>query len=562
MSIRAERVDIATRDGHGLMGSIYAESRSWPNRHHKPSAPLSLTVRDSRIEAAGGGSGGGCAKWNRTSTKCGGVFAYHKASGTVDIDVEDSRVEAKDGAYGIWVEHGEWINPAGRTQGDDVYDLAWVGHDLNVAIDIVDSEIVSTREHAVFIERREGSKGKNMITVKNSTVKAMKDGSFAIYAEGDTDIFIKDNGSIEGPVTARSHLNAWVGGDQVIRNGEIIRTMGSAGAYDTTVSAAGDGDSYNLDRDRRYAARTALYESLPGLLLRLDGGAPIRRPEEPVWTRLGFGAGRGEARRSPAGASYDFDRIDAEAGVSRTWGNGWSGSTWLRRVHGEVKVDAPTGGSEVGLHGVGAGVAAHWSRDGGLEFSGEFSWTDFDMDADSARRGRLVRDVGAKLLQGRLAARYRLEQEGGLTLSPRGWLWHAEAEIDDFTDTVGARVAYADESCSAVGWGCWRSWCSRRPRCTARWTWRACSGARRRRSGCRGSGWCRSRSARACWPGSAGAGRGSGWCCAADCGWPTRAAGTRKSSRRSRSADNSKLHRREADASLRTSGERLLPVVW
>ena len=443
MHIRAERVDIVTENGHGLLGWVYAEEDEEPNPYRGPS-DMSLTAKDSRIEVAGGG----CATWNLASSKCGGLFAYHKGSGEVEVLVENSRVEANDEAYGIWVNHGGWFDQSSGVPR--AYDAA-VGHDLDVDIDIIDSEIISTDEDAIKIDRRDGSRGKNKISVRNSVVEA-GDGNFAINADGDTDIRIVDNGRIEGPVTATGALNVWIGNGRVIRNGEILRTVGASGAYDTTVSAAGVG-SFALNRDHRYAARVALYESLPGLLLRLDAGAPMRHPEEPVWMRFGYGAGRGEAKRSPAGASYDYDRIEAKAGISRTWGDGWGGSMWLRRVQSEVKVDAPTGGSEVELHGVGAGVAAHWGQGGGLEYSGEFSWTDFDVDADSSRHGRLARNVGAKLLQGRLEAGYRMHPEDRLTLLPRTWLWHARAEIDDFTDAVGARVAYADESRSAAGLG-------------------------------------------------------------------------------------------------------------
>ena len=202
-----------------------------------------------------------------------------------------------------------------------------------------------------------------------------------------------------------------------------------------------------------YAPRAALYESLPGLLLRLDAGAPVRRPEEPAWAQVGYGAGRGEADHSETGASYDFDRIETAAGISRAWGDALGGSLWLRRLQSEVKVDMPAGSGELELHGVGAGVQGHWREAGGLSVSGELSWTDFDVDATSEKRGRLARDVGADLWQARLEAAVRLEQENGLTLLPRAWAWHAQADVDDFTDTVGAQVSGVDESRTAAGLG-------------------------------------------------------------------------------------------------------------
>jgi len=222
------------------------------------------------------------------------------------------------------------------------------------------------------------------------------------------------------------------------------------GAWDVRTRAAEAG---GIRVTEAYAPRAELYESLPGLLLRLDAGAPVRRPEEPAWARFAYGVGSGDPKRSQTGANYDFDRAEAMAGLSRSWANGFGGSLWLRHVQSEVKADAVSGAGELELHGAGAGMSAHWRGAGGLEISGEVSLTDFGVDADSKRHGRLARDVGAELWQARLAVAYRMEQAEGLVLSPRAWAWHAEADIDPFTDTVGSRVAYADESRSAAGLG-------------------------------------------------------------------------------------------------------------
>ena len=201
-----------------------------------------------------------------------------------------------------------------------------------------------------------------------------------------------------------------------------------------------------------YAPRAALYESLPGLLLRLDAGAPVRRPEQPAWVQAGYGAGRGEADHSQTGASYDFDRIEAAAGISQAWGDNLGGSVWLRRLQSEVKVDMPAGSGELELHGVGAGVQGHWREADGPYVSGALSWTDFDVDASSEKRGRLAKGEGC-LWQARLEAGYLMARGGGLTLRPRAWLWHAEADVDGFTDAVGAQVSGVDESRTAAGLG-------------------------------------------------------------------------------------------------------------
>ena len=68
-----------------------------------------------------------------------------------------------------------------------------------------------------------------------------------------------------------------------------------------------------------YAPRAAVYEALPGFLLRLDSrptaGERLRRPGSPAWVRLSGGRGSFSSTRASVGAAYDFDRFTAEAGT-------------------------------------------------------------------------------------------------------------------------------------------------------------------------------------------------------------------------------------------------------
>ena len=70
----------------------------------------------------------------------------------------------------------------------------------------------------------------------------------------------------------------------------------------------------------RYAPRAAVYEALPGFLMRLHGrtGADyrqVRSPQTPVWIRFMGGAGSYEAKLSAVDADYDFERLAVETGT-------------------------------------------------------------------------------------------------------------------------------------------------------------------------------------------------------------------------------------------------------
>ena len=231
------------------------------------------------------------------------------------------------------------------------------------------------------------------------------------------------------------------------------------GVWDVRAQMAEAG---GIETMQAYAPRAGLYESLPGLLLRLDAGAPVRRPEILAWAQVGYGTGSGDPKHSPVGANYDFDRIEAVVGTSRNWETGFGGSLWLRQLQSEVKVDMPSGASELELHGMGAGASAHWRGAGGLEIAGEASLTDLDVDADSDRHGRLARDVDVELWQVRLETNYRMERGNGLTLLPRAWrgMRRWTSTTSRMRWELGWRMRR--NRARRPGWGCWRSWRGRR----------------------------------------------------------------------------------------------------
>ena len=68
-----------------------------------------------------------------------------------------------------------------------------------------------------------------------------------------------------------------------------------------------------------YAPRAAVYEAMPGLLLRLDdrhsAGTQLRNPGSPARVRVSGGGGSHEPDRASGGAARDFTRFEAEAGL-------------------------------------------------------------------------------------------------------------------------------------------------------------------------------------------------------------------------------------------------------
>ena len=116
-----------------------------------------------------------------------------------------------------------------------------------------------------------------------------------------------------------------------------------------------------------YAPRAAVYEALPGFLLRLDGAGEaaserLRRPDSPGWVRISRGQGSYESDRANVGAAYDFDRFEVEAGVDfvPSLTGDVTGSVSVRHARGSADVSAPTGGGRIKAGGVGAAFGAAW----------------------------------------------------------------------------------------------------------------------------------------------------------------------------------------------------------
>ncbi len=208
-----------------------------------------------------------------------------------------------------------------------------------------------------------------------------------------------------------------------------------------------------------YAPRAAVYEALPGFMLRLDdrgtAGERLRRPGSPAWVRLSGGRGSFSSTRASVGAAYDFDRFAIEAGADAALSpsGALTGSASLRRVRGSADVSAPTGGGRIEAEGVGVSVGLSWRNAGGFHLAGRASVTRYEADLRADGRGRLVPDTRATVRSLGVEAGRRFSLAENLSLMPQAWLTRSDVSMEGFRDAVGSRVSLRNAARSIVGFG-------------------------------------------------------------------------------------------------------------
>ena len=208
-----------------------------------------------------------------------------------------------------------------------------------------------------------------------------------------------------------------------------------------------------------HAPRAAVYEALPGFMLRLDhrgtAGKRLRRPGSPGWVRVSGGRGSYEPDRSHVGAAYDVGRFEAEAGVEFALSREGNMAGWasLRHVQGSADVSAPMGGGKIEAAGFGASLGASWENAAGYHASGRISVTRYETDLRADGRGFLKEGVDAtvRTLGVEVGRRFSLADE--LSLMPQAWLTRSDVAMDDFRDAVESRVSPGKSDRSIAGLG-------------------------------------------------------------------------------------------------------------
>ena len=251
------------------------------------------------------------------------------------------------------------------------------------------------------------------------------------------------------------------------KEGVKVTDRTTPGAFATEAwTVVADRDFSAADFSDRYGPRAAVYEALPGFLLRLDGRGgfagrrgPARSADEPLWDRVDVWgrveAGRGsyEAARSTVGAHYDFGRYAAETGWTVRLAEGLTGSLGVRLVSGSGDTSAPTGGGEIHARGRGLVAGLSWRGAAGVYSAARASATWYDLDLSSSARGALEGDTGAFVNAFGLEAGRGFALDGDTRFVARGWLAGSEASVDGFTDAVGTRVSAVDAGLLAAGLG-------------------------------------------------------------------------------------------------------------
>lgn len=235
-------------------------------------------------------------------------------------------------------------------------------------------------------------------------------------------------------------------------NGGRLSAWAPNGARDVALAEGFTGLDFTSPEDYVYrrTPRAAVYEALPGFLLRLDApGLSEKRttsPGSPVWARISGGRGTYEPERSKVDAEYDFSRFVAEAGLDFSLEEGVTGSVSVFRIQGSADVNSPVDGGRIEAEGFGAalGLSMNWQKD--FYARGRFSLSNYSADISSSALGRLDSGVGARANSLNFEAGRHIAVKEKMRLTPRVWLSRSAVEADEFTDAANSRVSAGDSA--------------------------------------------------------------------------------------------------------------------
>lgn len=222
-----------------------------------------------------------------------------------------------------------------------------------------------------------------------------------------------------------------------------------------TIGVITDRDFSADDFVLTYAPRAALYEVLPGFLLRLNTpGIPRTGPREPDgWLRISGVEGSFEPATASTGASYDFNGQSIEAGFDIPMENDVTIGASFRSLQGSADVSAITGGGRIEADSIGAAFGISINRPDGFYAHGYYSFTDYKLDFASDRRGILKRGVNGRGDSLDLEAGLKWNIGGKMFITPRITATWAKTDVDNFTDRAGSQVSVVDSSrrCGTIG---------------------------------------------------------------------------------------------------------------
>ena len=208
-----------------------------------------------------------------------------------------------------------------------------------------------------------------------------------------------------------------------------------------------------------YAPRAAIYESMPGFLFELNSRVTDQQqsldPEKPGWFKFGGSMGSYQAARSQVGSKYGYHSFEADVGVGFPLFGSENISGWfsLRQKSGSADVKSPYGGGQIKADGQGLVFGSNWESDAGYQVKAVASYTRYDLELVSSRRGLLKEDTGASVLALGVEAGRRIPISDKRILMPLAWFDHSEVSIDGFEDSVGSQVSSSKSKRSILGIG-------------------------------------------------------------------------------------------------------------
>ena len=472
---------------------------------HRGTGDVNLDVRGGAITTAGEGASGiyGSHSFmegdaairvqggavSTSGAEAFGVYGFHTGAGAFEIDLRETAVAtAGEKAHGVVIDHGGSGSARIAVEGGSVHAA---GTDAS-GIQIGRLHEDGTVDFAAL--PGEDGYRKQSVTVNGAVMGGSGANAAGVFLAGGGKVVIGPRGSLgaasgiailtsggaprlhvsmnlDGRRMAEAIGDDWMindGGETTLLVNGVTLHEGASGATGRAVlNGARDvtlresetvrGRTFtHEDFTETYAPRAAVYEALPGLLLRLHSRGPagerLTAPGSPAWVRVAGGAGRYTPVQASVGAKYDFHRVEVEAGLDVELGPRLTGTLSVRHVQGSGDVSSPTGGGEINARGLGGAIGVAWTGPRGYYFQGRLSVIDYDVDLVSDTRGTLTEDASAlgHSLGFETGRRFTLSER--LTLTPRVWVTRSKISLD-VTDAVQSRLSTKDSDRLAAGTG-------------------------------------------------------------------------------------------------------------
>ena len=451
-----------------------------------------------------------------------GIYAVHRGVGDIAVDLENTEITAKGAAvdvggttysgfaHGIEAAHLKDGAIDITVRGGTIRALAATGYGIHVSAKSKDSDgfvkqtvrvdgSVSGGAGGIYLNG--GGRvfvGPNGFVgagaARGSATRMADDGgtdTAAIRSEGSGAKLAvsleldgrKPSEALRGPIVnekgtaedaTRGPTFLWINGVLMHDENGPTNAIAPNGIYDITnvvldATTAGRLSLGLAESSSRISPRAAVYEALPGFLLRVDRGAAFAGAVEqwyqadetdetvetgpPVWLRLTAGRGSHKPSSATVGASYDLDLQETVLGVDLAFSDRLTSSLGWRLVQGSADLSGPVGGGSIDAGGYGPTGALAWRGAQGLYASGRFSAMRYDLDFASPTQGKLARGVDATARSWGVEAGQQVALADSATLTARGWWTRQTASVDSLTDASGSRLSHMDGDRRAAGLG-------------------------------------------------------------------------------------------------------------